>query len=136
MVRKTIAYAWSVRKEFTKYFVVGFSGLFFDIGTLIFFKEIFGINPVFAVILNQALLLTYNFSLNKYWAFRNTAMPHKQLVRYLILAGINYLFSIGAMYIGHDVYGFDYRFVRITTIAIMVSWNFFLYKYWVYRREE
>lgn len=135
MLRKTLAYAWSVRREFAKYFVVGFSGLFLDIGTLVLFKEVFGMNPVVAVVVNQILLLSYNFSLNKYWAFRNKAMPHKQLVRYLTLAGLNYLFSIGAMYIGHDRYGGDYRLVRIGTIALMVGWNFFLYKYWVYKKD-
>lgn len=75
MVKKIISYLWSLRREFTKYFIVGFSGLFFDIGSLILFTEVFGLIPVVAVIINQAILLTYNFSLNKYWSFRNRAMP-------------------------------------------------------------
>lgn len=135
MVKKTIAYAWSVRKEFAKYFIVGFSGLFIDMATLILFKEVFGLNPVFAVIINQVLLLGYNFSLNKYWSFRNKAMPHRQVVRYLTLAGLNYAFSVGMMYAFSDHLGYDYRLVRIGTIAVMVAWNFFLYKYWVYKTE-
>lgn len=135
MVKKTIAYAWSVRKEFAKYFIVGFSGLFLDMGTLILFKEVFGVNPVAAVVINQVFLLAYNFTLNKYWSFRNKAMPHKQLVRYLTLAGLNYAFSVGSMYVFSDHFGYDYRLVRIGTIAVMVGWNFFLYKYWVYRNE-
>ncbi|MFA7314748.1 MAG: GtrA family protein [Candidatus Magasanikbacteria bacterium] len=130
--KKIILYVWSIRHQFTKYFIVGISGLFLDMSTLIFFKEFFGFNATISVILNQVLMLTYNFLLNKYWSFKNKALPHKQLTRYLILAGFNYLFSVGVMYLFNHLYHMDYRLVRIVTIATMVLWNFFLYKYWVY----
>lgn len=136
MIKKTVAYFWSLRREFAKYFIVGFSGLFLDMGSLILFKEKFNMAPVVAVIINQAILMNYNFLLNKYWSFRNRAMPHKQLVKYLSLAGFNYLFSVGVMYFFNHILDFDYRLVRIATIATMVSWNFFLYKYWVYKAEN
>ncbi|MFA6427446.1 MAG: GtrA family protein [Candidatus Magasanikbacteria bacterium] len=130
------SYIWSLRTQFAKYFVVGISGLFIDMGTLVLFKEVFGWKPVIAVAINQAFLLTYNFLLNKYWSFKNKEMPHKQLVKFLSLAGFNYIFSVGAMYIFHDrFFDFDYRLVRLGSIAVMVSWNFFLYKYWVYAEE-
>ncbi|MDD2656009.1 MAG: GtrA family protein [Patescibacteria group bacterium] len=136
MIKKILQYALSVRHQFTKYFIVGFSGLFLDLATLIFFKEFFGLNATIAVILNQILMLTYNFLLNKYWSFKNKEMPHRQIVRYLVLAGFNYLFSVGVMYLFNHILEFDYRLVRIATIAVMVMWNFFLYKYWVYREER
>ncbi len=135
MIKKTANYLWSLRREFTKYFIVGFSGLFLDMGSLILFTEVFEIVPVVSVILNQVFLLAYNFSLNKYWSFRNKAMPQKQLVRYLTLALFNYGFSVLTMYLFNHLLDFDYRLVRIATIVVMVSWNFFLYKYWVYKPE-
>lgn len=136
MVKRMINYAWSVRHEFSKYFIVGVSGLILDMGTLILFKEWFGLTPTVAVVVNQAIILTYNFLLNKYWSFRNKEMPHKQIVRYVLLAGFNYAFSVFIMYIGSERLGYDYRAVRIATIAAMVAWNFLLYKYWVYRADE
>lgn len=136
MIKKTISYLWSLRQEFAKYFIVGFSGLFLDIGSLILFTEIFGLAPVIAVIINQAFLMAYNFSLNKYWSFRNKEMPHKQLVRYFGLAAFNYSFAVATMYVFNHIFGFDYKWVRVSTIAVMVSWNFFLYKYWVYASNE
>lgn len=135
MIKKGILYFWSLRREFAKYFIVGFSGLFLDMGSLIIFAEIFGWMPVMAVLVNQIFLLTYNFTLNKYWSFRNKAMPHKQLVKYLSLAGFNYIFSVFTMYFFNHILEFDYRAVRIITIAVAVSWNFFLYKYWIYKIE-
>lgn len=123
---------WSLRKEFSKYAVVGISSFLFDIGSLILLKEYVGFSPVVSVVVNQAVILSYNFTLNKYWSFHNKAIPHKQLVRYLTLAAWNYTFSVGVMYVFHHVMGYDYILVRIGSIAVMVSWNFLLYKYWVY----
>ncbi|OIO18910.1 MAG: hypothetical protein AUJ23_02845 [Candidatus Magasanikbacteria bacterium CG1_02_32_51] len=134
--KKIILYVWSIRHQFTKYFIVGISGLFLDIGTLIFLKEFFGLNATIAVVLNQILMLTYNFLLNKYWSFKNKEIPHKQLIRYLILAGFNYLFSVGVMYLFNHIMNYDYRLIRVCTIAVMVMWNFFLYKYWVYKEVK
>ena len=136
MIKKTASYFWSLRREFTKYFIVGTSGFVFDLGTLILFTEVFGWWPTAAVVVNQIILLTYNFTLNKYWSFRNRAMPHKQAVKYLSLSGFNYLLAVASMYVFNHELGFDYRLVRIFTIAVMVSWNFFLYKYWVYKLEQ
>jgi len=136
MIKKTFSYFWSVRHQFTKYFIVGISGVFLDLATLIFFKEFFGFNAIVAVVCNQILMLTYNFLLNKYWSFKNKEIPQKQIVRYLILAGFNYFFSVGVMYLFNHLVNYDYRLVRIATIAVMVLWNFFLYKYWVYREVK
>lgn len=135
MITKILAYAWSIRHQFIKYFIVGFSGVFLDMGTLIFLKEYFFLAATVAVIINQVLMLTYNFLLNKYWSFKNKEIPHRQIVRYLILAGFNYLFSVVMMYYFNHIHDFDYRLVRLATIAVMVLWNFFLYKYWVYKEN-
>lgn len=137
MLKRSIEYLWSLRTQFAKYFVVGFSGLLLDMATLIMFKEWLHWSAVLAVVINQILLLSYNFLLNKYWSFKNKEMPHRQIVRYLTLAAFNYGFSVIAMYVFHDrFFQFDYRLVRIITIACMVSWNFFLYKHWVYAHGE
>jgi len=136
MIKKTVHYLWSLRREFAKYFIVGFGSMLFDIGTLILFTAGFGLVPVVSVILNQAIVLSANFTLNKYWSFRNRALPHKQLVRYLALAGWNYFFSVASMYLLNGQLGVDYRLARLMSIIVMVSWNFFLYKYWVYREKE
>ncbi len=121
--------------QFAKYFIVGSSGVVLDMTTLVLFKEVFGWPPVVSVIVNQVILLAYIFCLNKYWSFRNQEMPHKQVVRFLILASFNYVFSVAVMYMFNHKLNFDYRIVRLCSIAVMVSWNFFLYKYWVYKQN-
>lgn len=133
MIKKLINYFWGVRFEFGKYFVIGFSGLFLDIATLVFFKEVFLLGATLAVVLNQIIAVAYNFTLNKYWSFKNKALAHKQFVRYMALFAFNYILAVALMFVFSDKIGLDYRLVRVCNIALAVSWNFFLYKYWVYR---
>ncbi|MDD4476781.1 MAG: GtrA family protein [Patescibacteria group bacterium] len=131
--QKIINYFWSLRKEFAKYFITGIVSVVLDMLSLIFLKEVCGVLPVFAVVINQIFLMGFVFLMNKHWSFREKSMPQKQLVRFLLLTGVNYLFSVGAMYIFNHSLGFDYRLVRLASIAMMVSWNFILYKNWVYK---
>lgn len=134
MIKKFFHYLWSVRTQLSRYFMVGISGVVLDVGSLALLER-YGVRPTLAVVVTQIFLLTYNFSLNKYWSFGSRAIPHRQLVRYLVLAGWNYLFSVGAMYIGNEHFGVSAVLVRLGSIALMTSWNFFLYKYVVYRED-
>lgn len=136
MLKKMLQAAINARYQFMKYAVVGTSGFVIDMGSLILLKEVFGIRPVVAVVMNQAVLLVYNFTLNKYWSFQNREMAHWQAVRYGMLAAWNYFFAAAAMYLFNDQWGFDYRLVRLLSVVGMVSWNFVLYRQWVYRSSE
>ena len=124
---------WSLKAELTKYFLIGTSGVFIDLLTLILLKEFFGLNPVISVIINQLIMIVYIFCLNKYWTFKNKTMPQRQLVRFMILFIVNYFISIGIMYYFNKIMNFDYRIIRIANIAVSTFWNFALYKYWVYK---
>lgn len=122
-------------KQFVKYAIVGGSGVLLDLATLALIKELIGIVPWIAVALNQAIIIAYNFNLNKHWSFRNKSLPHWQFVRYMSLAGINYVLGIVMMYIFNQFLGYQYLLVRIGTIALSVAWNFLLYQRWVFRED-
>ncbi len=132
MVKKAAAYIIKARKQLFRYFVVGTSGFGLDFLTLVGFKELLGLSPTLAVVCNQAIVLAYNFTLNKYWSFESKAMPRKQLVRYLTLAAWNYIFSVTAMYLLNELFGMHYVLARMLSVMVMVSWNFLLYRHWVY----
>jgi putative flippase GtrA len=136
MIKKTFKFLWSHRVQFSKYFTVGVSAVLIDMATLIFLKEYLGIKPVIAVVVNQFLLIFYVFFLNKHWSFKEKGATRRQMIRFFIVVGFNYCVSVSAMYIFNHQLNFDYRLVRLGTIIVAVSWNFFLYKYWVYVAEE
>ncbi|MFB6226670.1 MAG: GtrA family protein [Candidatus Paceibacteria bacterium] len=116
-----------------KYFVVGVSGLFLDFAVFALFADVILITAWISEAIAKAVAIGYNFMLNKYWSFRSQKKVYKQLVRFLTLAGFNYIFAVVAMYIFNEVYGYHKYLIKVSTVAVMVSWNFFLYKYWVYR---
>jgi len=136
MLRKIIIHLWSMRHQFARYFTIGISGVILDIGSLYLLKEYLHFRPVVAVIVNGIFLLNYVFFLNKYWAFKSAGVTHKQMVRFFILAGINYAISVGWMYFFNEKLLINYLLARVANIALSVAWNFLLYKYWVYRHEE
>ena len=125
-----------MRHQFVRYFVIGLGAVVLDIGSLYLLKEFLHFRPVMAVIVNGIFILNYVFFLNKYWAFKSTGITHKQMIRFFILAGINYGIAIGWMYIFNHQLGLNYLLVRLANIALSVAWNFLLYKFWVYKHEE
>lgn len=136
MFKKLCLHCWSMRKEFTKYFIIGISAFLADVGSLYLLKEYLHLSPTLAVVLNQPLIILGVFLLNKHWSFRAGGVTHRQMIKFLILAVCNYLFSVVWIYLLHDRFGVYYLYARTLNIALSVGWNFLLYKYWVYQVEK
>lgn len=120
--------------QFVKYFVTGISAFALDMLTLYAFKEWLGLTPTWATVINQVLMLNFVFFVNKLWSFKATGLTHRQAMRYLIVAGGNYLFAIAWMFVFNHLLQWDYLAVRAVNIILAVSWNFLLYKFFVYKK--
>lgn len=132
MIQRLISHFWSVRHQFAKYFLIGFSAFILDMGSLYLLKEYGHISAVFAVMINQLFMANYVFFLNKHWSFKARGVTHRQMVKFGILTGFNYIFSIVWMWILNHRLGVYYMFARVANVILAVAWNFLLYKYWVY----
>ena len=113
----------NVLKQFLSYTWIGMSAVLLDLISLQFLKEIVGIRPYIAVIINQLFLIIYVFTLNKVVTFKNTDLPHRQFIRFCILATWNYLFAVGAMFVLNELYEVHHLIVRIGCIGVAVCWN-------------
>lgn len=134
MIKKIFLYFWGMRAQFIRYFITGVSAVFLDLLTLYLLKEYLHLRPVWAVVFNQILLLNYVFFINKYWSFKSQGVTHKQVMRFLMLSGMNYVISVVWMLFFNEKMHFNYIWVRIANVALAVAWNFLLYKYWVYKQ--
>ncbi len=121
-----------MRAEFSRYFVVGITGLAVDMGTLWLFIDKFHWAAIPALMVNQFIVLTFIFYLNKLWAFKSQGQTHKEVQRYIILYFFNYIIAISWMWFWHNKLGFEPKLVRLANIILAVSWNFLLYKFFVY----
>jgi putative flippase GtrA len=133
MIKIFISKFWLLRAQFMRYFIIGFSAFILDIGSLYLLKEYGHVSPVVAVIINQLFILNYVFFLNKHWSFKAVGITHRQLVKFFLLATGNYLISIAWMWLLNHQLKIFYLYVRISNVVLAVTWNFLLYKYWVYR---
>ncbi|KKQ39014.1 MAG: hypothetical protein US58_C0044G0007 [Candidatus Magasanikbacteria bacterium GW2011_GWA2_37_8] len=145
MLKNLFHYLWE--KKFLQYSIVGSSAFVFDFASLVVFKEIFNLDPIMAVALNQILIINYVFFLNKYWSFKSDGQTVKQMIKFGVLMAWNYVFAILWMWLFTQLISFTlevnlfggtrdlwYLVVRLVNILLAVSWNFLLYKYWVYRK--
>lgn len=133
MIKKIVLHFWTHRRQFAKYFIVGVSGVALDMGSLYALKEYGGLSPVTSVVINQIFIINYVFFLNKHWSFRASGQTHQQIVRFYILAAINYAISVGWMWVFYEHLDFNYLLARLANIALGTVWNFLLYKHWIYR---
>jgi dolichol-phosphate mannosyltransferase len=135
MFKKLIIQFWNARAQFVRYFITGFSGVFLDLGTLYLFSNKLHVRPLFSIIINQLIILVYIFCLNKYWTFKANDMTGGQIIRFIEVYIFNYTVAIGWMWLFNEHYKFDYMFVRLGNIVLATSWNFILYKFFVYKSE-
>lgn len=133
MWQKIKAFILASKRQLFFYVVIGGSAFVLDMGSLILFKEILNVRPVITVIFSQIIIINYVFFLNKHFSFQSLGRTRQQMIKFYLLAGWNYLFGIGWMWILNEVMLWNYLVVRVSGIILAVSWNFLLYKFWVYK---
>lgn len=133
MRQKIKAFILASKRQLFFYVVIGGSAFILDMGFLIFFKEILRVKPVITVIFSQIIIINYVFFLNKHFSFQSLGRTHRQIAKFYLLAGWNYLFGIGWMGLLNEIWHWNYLVVRVAGIVLAVSWNFLLYKFWVYK---
>lgn len=145
MFAKIFVFLKNNKTQLIKYAVIGGSAFLLDMSTLIFLKEKLELQPVLAVAMNQLLVINYVFFLNKHWSFKSNGRARDEMTRFIILVIWNYIFSVAFMWLWINLFhvtfylpwwknkDIGYIAGRVVSIVVMVSWNFLIYKYWVYK---
>lgn len=72
------------------------------------------------------------FLFHKYFVFQKKENTGSHVWRYIVLQGGNALAQVGLLYIFVEFAHVDPFLGKILAIGVVVSWNFFLYKFFVY----
>jgi len=120
-------------EKFFRYLVVGISTFLFDVGLLYGLVEIFKIHYLIATTLAWSSATIANYLLNKIWSFKSSASYFFSFLKYAVLLGANYLFTIFMMYVLVEIFLFYYVYAKIVIMAVIACWNFFIYKHFVFR---
>jgi putative flippase GtrA len=117
------------------YVSVGALGFVVDFGLLVLFREVVGTAVWVAATIAFWASLGVVFLTNKYVTFGARGAGHRQLVRYFVLLGINYVVTLGVIALA-DRTGLGYQVGKIAAVIMTTVWNYVAYQLWVFRSPD
>jgi putative flippase GtrA len=126
-----ISFARSHARQFTRYLFSGGSAAVLELGSyqLMLMADIW---YVAASAISGAIGLLSAFTFHKYFVFQKQEKTTEHVVRFAMLQTFNFFAQLLVVYILVEFMGVDEFFAKVLGIGATVSWNFFLYKLFVY----
>jgi putative flippase GtrA len=116
-----------------RFLASGVLSVVIDMGLLYALHGVFDVWLPLATFLATALSFTVNFTMNRLWSFGSTEAPvGGQMVRYLVLAGLNWVLTV-LLVSGLVWVGLFYMLAKLLTVVLNAVVNYFAYRLWVFR---
>lgn len=124
------------RVRLARYFLIGCSAVLIDNGSYSIFTRLLHSDRRLANVVSVGIGAGFSFLLNKLWSFEQRRETTQQARRFLILFAFNYFLYQLIFWIAVHYFGFYDFAVKLIIVAAQTSWNFLLYRYWVYGVES
>jgi putative flippase GtrA len=121
-------------RRFLVFVAVGVAGFAVDFGLLVLFREVVGTSVWVAATIAFWASLAVVFLSNKYLTFGAHGSGRRQIVRYFVLLGINYLATLAVLFVAERT-GLGYQVGKVAAVAMTTVWNYVAYQLWVFRPE-
>ena len=117
--------------QFLRYVAGGVGAVLCEVGS---FQVMLmaGVHYAVAGIISGVIGTVAAFLFQKYFVFKKKEKFGKHSVRYAILTAWNFIAQNAILIAGVELLGVHPTIVKIFAIACSVSWNFLLYKFFVY----
>lgn len=126
--------AWA-RASFShavRFWIVGGLSFIIDLGLLTLLKEVFRVDLWIATPIAFIVSLIFNFWAQRVFTFRATNHAHVSFVKYSLLVVFN-IFATDMIVNWISLTPAGYGIGKIVATGITTVWNFYLYKYWIFR---
>ena len=121
-------------QQLIRYLVTGFTAFGIEYAMYVFLLKVVGFHYILASVIVYALVFWFSFIVNRLWSFKSKGPMGKQLLQYGLLFSFNLVVSnIFIMKLLTDVIGLDPLISPFIKMAFVVSWNFLIYKYIIYK---
>jgi putative flippase GtrA len=114
--------------KFIKFCVVGGLGTFLNLFILYLSVELFGLWYIYGAAFSFVIVITFNFSLNKIWTFkdreRESIAVTGQYLTYVVIGGVGMAINIASLYILVEYFHIQYLLAELIAILIATLWNF------------
>ncbi len=120
--------------EFIRFLVVGGTTALVQFLALAAGLEIFRLEYWNAAASAFVLSVVFHFLANRYFTFRRSGHPRpREVVRYLVLMGLNFLVTMCVTIISVSGLGYDPYTATVFSITATVLITFFSSRFWVFR---
>lgn len=120
---------------FVRFVLVGGVSAAIDTGLLWLLHGVLGVWLPVATFAGVSTAFVVNFLLNRWWVFGSASPAGGQLVRYLMLAAVNWgLTVLGVSTLAAA--GTNYLVARLSVLAVLTVLNFIGYRTWVFRDRD
>ena len=119
--------------QFGLYFTCGLCALAADVGSFLFLFKVLGMWYIAASVVGGVIGFCTTFLCQKYVVFKKREDTAMQLVRLFCVDMCNIVITNTVLYGIVEFIGIGEEIGKIAAIGMVVFWNFFLYKFFVYR---
>lgn len=104
-----------------------------DIALLYVLHGLLNVQLTLATFLAVLAAFVMNFILNREWSFESGSPMGGQFIRYLVLAGMNWISTV-VLVSALASLGFHYLLARVLTLAVNAAVNYVAYRGWVFKQ--
>ncbi|MGF1426338.1 GtrA family protein [Kitasatospora sp. LaBMicrA B282] len=123
-----------LRHSLSRFLVAGGLSTGIDIGLLYCLHGVLHVQLSVATFIAVLVSFTVNFTLNRAWSFGSAAPVGGQMVRYLVLAGFNWVATV-VLVSWLSALGLNYLIAKVLTVAVNSAVNYVLYQRWVFKES-
>lgn len=121
-------------KQFIKFGLIGLLNTFVDLIAYIFFTRVLFYHYLLAALLAFIIAATSSFILNSYWTFVIQDKLKERYFKFFLVALGGLMWTELFLYILVDKFFWFDLWAKILTVLVVVNWNFFLQKYWTFKK--
>lgn len=123
-------------RQFLKAQLSAFVGGMVDYGIMVFCVELLLFSVSVAIMISGSIGAVVNFTINRYWTFKNDSTPiGNQLWKFIIVVIGSILLKSQGTPLLSEWTGIDYKITRLAVeLIVSLGFNFTLQKFWVFKK--
>ena len=121
---------WQIER-FIRFGLVGFSGVFVDMGAFYLMRDVFGLGLTRSAMLSAEVAIINNFFWNDLWTFRDISRRQKgfkkqikRSIKFQIICLAGLILNVLIVNLLYNLFGVNDYLAKLMAIAIVTVWNF------------
>lgn len=112
--------------QIIKFGIVGVVAFLVDYSIFLLLTKVVNLSPVISTGISFVLSLIVNYLLSMKFVFqrKESISKQKEIISFVLTSVMGLGLNILIMYLGYDLWKYDYRLVKIVATLIVMVWNY------------